>query len=56
MVQDTGNGHQIKLIDFEGHLGNNEFIPVSTIFPALRPAKIRRRVQRGIYDWLAQFD
>jgi hypothetical protein len=56
LVQTSGNRLQLKLIDFEGSMGNNEFIPISTLIPALRRSKIRRRIQRGIYNWLEQFD
>ena len=56
LIQQTDDGFQLKLIDFEGSMGNNEFIPISTFIPTLRRSKIRRRIQRGIYDWLDQFD
>jgi hypothetical protein len=54
LVQYNGNDFQLKLIDFEGTLGNNEFIPISTIFPPLRRLKLKRRIQRGLLSWLDQ--
>jgi hypothetical protein len=56
LVQYSGNDFQLKLIDFEGSLGNNEFIPISTICPPLRRLKLKRRIQRGLLAWLDQFE
>ena len=56
LVQYQNGKFQLKLIDFEGALGNNESIPVSTIIPALKRAKINRRITRGLFAWLATFD
>lgn len=56
LVQYTCGRFQLKLIDFEAHLGNNELIPLSTFIPRLRRAKVRRRIERGLLSWLKQFE
>ena len=56
LVQQTRDGPRLKLIDCEGNLGNREFIPIRTMIPRLRQAKIKSRIQRQLLAWLDQFE